>query len=345
MLAAVLYGPGKLEVASYPDPEIAQGEILVKVKAASICGTDLRIIAGKKTRGVRYPSIIGHEFSGVVAAVGNEVENFKPGDRVAIAPIIPCRNCFYCLSGLENICINRKAIGYEFDGGFAEYVRIPAIALASGNVFQIDSKVSFKEAALLEQLSCCLNGQRKIGVGLGDTVLVIGAGPIGLMHVMLAKAKGARKVAVSEPNEKRRLLALELGADLVIDPRTETLNDVSCRETDMGFDIAIMAIGIPTIVNDVLKVVRKGGKVSLFAGFAEGQTSIIDSNIIHYNEIVVTGASASTRQDFTQAMLLSDSYKINLKQLISHSFTLDKMTEALEVARSAEGLKTIIEFN
>lgn len=345
MLAAVLYGPGKLEVTNYPDPEIGQGEILVKVKAASICGTDLRIIAGKKTRGVRYPSIIGHEFSGVVAVVGKEVKDYKLGDRVAIAPIIPCRNCFYCLSGLENICINRKAIGYEFDGGFAEYVLIPAIALASGNVFQFNSKISFKEAALLEQLSCCLNGQRKVGVGLGDTVLVIGAGPIGLMHVMLAKVKGARKIVVSEPNEKRRLLALELGADIVIDPRTETLNEVSRRETEMGFDVAIMAIGISTIVNDVLKVVRKGGKISLFAGFPEGETSIIDSNIIHYNEIVVTGASASTRQDFIQSMSLLDSDKIRLKHLISHSFILKNMTDALEAARLAEGLKIVIEFN
>jgi len=345
MLAAVLYGPGQLEVTNYHDPEISDGDILVKVQVASVCGTDLRIISGKKTRGVRYPSVIGHEFSGIVASVGKEVKNFKPGNRVAIAPIIPCRNCFYCRTGFENVCVNRKAIGYEFDGGFAEYVLIPEISLACGNVYHIDSGINFKEAALLEQLSCCLNGQRKVGVALGDTVLIIGAGPIGLMHVMLAKASGASKIVVSELNENRRLQALELGADKVIDPTAETLSEVSHRETEMGFDVAILAIGISTIVNDILKVLRKGGRISLFAGFPEGETSTIDSNIIHYNEIFVTGASASTRQDFVQAMLMLNSNKINLNKLISHSFTLKNMISALEVARSAEGLKTIIEFD
>lgn len=343
MLAAVLYGPDRLEVTDYPNPSIGEEEILVKVKAAAICGTDLRIITGKKTRGVRYPSVIGHEFSGEIVAAGKKVTQFQPGEGVAIAPIIPCRNCFYCRTGLENVCANRQAIGYEFDGGFAEYVRIPAIALASGNIFHLPLKVSFEEAALLEPLSCCLNGQRKVGVGAGDTVLIIGSGPIGLMHLMLAKAKGARKIVVSELSVSRRRLALEAGADIVIDPRVEALTEVARRETEMGFDVAIMAVGVPGLVNDTLKAVRKGGRVSLFAGFPEGETSIIEANTIHYNEIIVTGASASTRQDFIQAMLLIDSGKINLKQLISHRFALKDITQALEVARSAEGLKVIIE--
>ncbi|GFN22676.1 zinc-dependent dehydrogenase [Thermanaeromonas sp. C210] len=343
MLAAVLYGPGHLEVTDYPEPVIGDEEILVKVGTAAICGTDLRIIAGKKTRGVRYPSVIGHEFAGEVAAVGAGVKDFKPGQGVAVAPIIPCRNCLYCRTGLENVCANRQALGYEFDGGFAEYVRIPAVALASGNVFHLPPGVSPEEAALLEPLSCCLNGQRKVGVGAGDAVLIMGSGPIGLMHLMLARAKGAGKIVVSELSARRRRLALEAGADVVVDPAEMSLAEVARRETDMGFDVAIMAVGVPGQVNDVFKAVRKGGRVSLFAGFPEGETSVIDANTIHYNEILVTGASASTRQDFIQAMHLVKAGRIDLKQLISHRFALKDIAQALEVARSGEGLKVIIE--
>lgn len=343
MLAAILYGPNRLELTEIERPAIGDDEILARVLAAAICGTDFRIVSGKKTRGIHYPSIIGHELSGEVVEVGKKVLEFKPGDRIGIAPIVPCRKCLYCRIGLENVCANRQAIGYEFDGGFAEYVRIPAVALESGNVVHLPDSIDFEEAAILEPFACCINGQKKANVSAGDTVLVIGAGPIGLMHLMLAKARGARKVVSSELFEGRRRLAAKLGADRVVDPAVESLIDVAKKETEMGFDVAIMAVGVKDLVSDVLKTVRKGGRVSLFAGFPEGDTSVIDPNVIHYNEIIVTGASSSTRQNFIEAMQMVEYGMVNLKQLISHRFSLREINKAFDVAKSAEGVKILIE--
>ena len=194
MKAAVLRGPNDLALTTIATPQAGAGDLVLRVRAATVCGTDLRILTGKKTKGVRFPSVIGHEFAGVVVEAGADVVGWRVGDRVCVDPVVPCRACAYCKSGRENVCLNRQAIGYEFDGAFAEYVRVPAIALQSGNVFRVPDGMDFEAAALAEPLACCLNGFRNADVRLGDTVLVLGAGPIGLMHAALAKSAGVRQV-------------------------------------------------------------------------------------------------------------------------------------------------------
>ena len=216
MKAAVLQAPNVLRLAEMATPEAAPGELVLRVRAATVCGTDLRILSGRKTKGVRFPSVIGHEFAGDVVQAGAGVTQFKVGDRVCMDPVIPCRACAYCKSGRENVCVNRQAMGYEFDGAFAEYIRIPAIALAAGNVFHMPEGMSFEAAALAEPLACCINGQRNAQVGMGDSVVILGAGPIGLMHAALARAAGARQVIVSEPNAARRQAAAERGVNHVV---------------------------------------------------------------------------------------------------------------------------------
>ena len=177
MKAAVLRAPKVLEVGDIATPEARPGELILAIRASTVCGTDLRILTGKKTKGVRFPSIIGHEFAGVVVQTGDGVKGFATGDRVCMDPVIPCRACSYCKAGLENVCLNRQAMGYEFDGGFAEYVRVPAIALESGNVFKMPDGMSFEAAALSEPLACCINGQKNAPFGaisshFGDQVTV-----------------------------------------------------------------------------------------------------------------------------------------------------------------------------
>ena len=343
MKAAVLRAPNFLEVGEIATPEAGPGELILAIKASTVCGTDLRILSGKKTKGVRFPSIIGHEFSGVVVETGSGVSGFKNGDRVCMDPVIPCRACNYCKAGLENVCMNRQAMGYEFDGGFAEFVRIPAIALTSGNVFKMPDGMSFEAAALSEPLACCINGQKNAQVKLGDTVVILGAGPIGLMHAALARVAGARQVIVSEPNSSRREAALERGVNFACDPTKENLVDFVKKKTDgLGADVVILAIGVPALANEALNVVRKGGRVNLFAGFSQGDMSTIDVNLIHYNEITVTGASALTRQGYEMALNMLSTGQIDATSLITHRYDVADSLAALDTAASGSALKVAI---
>lgn len=343
MKAAIFHGPEHISLEDVKAPEINADEVLVKIYVSAVCGTDVRIYEGKKTKGVRTPSIIGHEMVGTVEAAGDQVKEFKPGDRVGIMPVIPCRRCHYCLNNRENACANRKAIGYEFDGGFAEYVRIPREALEAGNLVKIPDHVSFEQAVVVEPLACCINGQRKANVSMNDTVVVIGGGPIGLMHVQLAKAAGARQVIVSEPIDHRREKALEAGADLVVNPGVESLSEIVMKETEgLGADVVIMAIGVPGIVDASIKLLRKGGTINLFAGFSNGAASQIDPNFIHYQEVNVVGTTALTRADYLTSMSLVASGKINVEVLTTTGYTLENIQQAILDVKNGSGMKTVI---
>ncbi|MGG3563137.1 zinc-dependent dehydrogenase [Neobacillus rhizosphaerae] len=343
MKAAVFHGPNQLKLEDVEKPEINDFEVLVKVNASAVCGTDVRIFEGKKTKGVRTPSIIGHELVGTIEEVGAQVKDFFVGDRVGVMPVIPCRKCYYCLNGRENVCANRTAIGYEFDGGFAEYVKIPITALEAGNLVSIPDHISFEEAVVAEPLACCINGQRKANVKMGDVVVVVGGGPIGLMHVQLAKIAGAKTVILSEPIAHRREKALLAGANLAVDPQNESLQDLVLSETDgLGADVVIMAIGVPFIVNSSANLLKKGGTLNLFAGFTKGVMSEIDPNVIHYNEINVNGTSALTRADYYKSMSLIAAGQINTEVLTTKGYTLDDIEQAIVDVRNGNGMKSVI---
>lgn len=344
MKAVILNGPNDFVTTEIEKPVIGDNDMLLEMKKAAICGTDLRILAGTKTKGVRYPSVIGHEMCGIIAEVGKNVTGFQVGDRVSIANVIPCGSCPACLAGRENACMNRKAIGYEFNGGFEEYILIPEIAIKSGNVIKLPDTVSFTAGALIEPLACCIRGLKNAGTGFNDTVLVVGAGPIGLMHLQLSKIAGAKQVIVSEPNEMRRGIALELGADKVVDPTKEDLAKIISDATNgMGADVIVMAIGVPALVNSTLKLCKKGGTVNLFAGFAGTGECTVEVNTIHYNEINVNGSTAYKRSDYLEAADMVKSGKINLDKIATHTFKLEEFHEAYEVCKSGTGLKIMIE--
>ena len=343
MKALVLTAPGRFDVRSIADPRPRSGEILLRTETCTICGTDMRVLDGRKTRGIRYPSVIGHEIAGVVAETGSSETGFDRGDRVCIAPVIPCHACSACLEGRENACRRRQAIGYEFNGGFAEYVLVPEVAVRFGHAVRIPATVSFEEAALAEPLACCINGYRKAGIALGDSVLIVGAGPIGLMQAQLARAGGAKQIIVSEPHPYRREQALRNGAHTVVDPNAETLSDVVPDMTEgRGVDAVILAIGIPGVINDLLRVVRVGGRVNLFAGFAGTGECSIEANLIHYNEITVNGTTAATRHDYLTAVSLISSGRVDLKGLVTHRFGLEAFQSAYELQRSGDALKIAI---
>ncbi len=346
MRAAVFLGPNEMELRDVSRPEPGPGDVLIKVAACAVCGTDLRILSGGKTRGVVPPRVLGHEIAGEIIALGEGAERFTdltPGRRVTMAPGIPCLACRFCNTGSENLCRNRSALGYSYDGGFAEYMVVPAVGVARGILFPIPDGLSYEEASLAEPLACVVNGQRKSKIHLGDGVLVIGAGPIGLMHLQLARSAGARTVVVSEPNAPRRALAGELGATRTVDPTKEDLAEIIHAATDDdGADVVIAAIGVPTLVNQLLEVTRPGGRVNLFAGYSGAGEATISANLIHYGELVVTGTSACTRDTFRTALNLMQSGQVDVSSLASHRFPLDQVQTAFETTRSGAGLRVVV---
>lgn len=342
MKALIFEGPNNLEVKEVPIPALQDGDLLVKVSACLICGTDIRIYRGKKTKDVRIPSILGHEFSGVIEEINGKAEGFKIGDAVSIAPVLPCLTCYNCKHGQENVCLNRTAFGYEYDGAFAEYVRVPAAAIKSGNVYHAPAGADLDNIALAEPLACCINGQGNSPIKLGDTVVIMGAGPIGLMHMILAKQSGA-KVIVSEPSEQRRNKALSLGADLTVDPTSENLQSIVMDLTEgVGADVIILAIGITSLINQAIDLVRKRGYVNLFAGFSAGDMPPIDVNKIHYKELRITGTSASSRKDHETALKLITNKIIDPSKIVTHKYSLSQALEAFKAAESGIGIKVAI---
>jgi L-iditol 2-dehydrogenase len=340
MKAAILTAPNAMRLGDAPDPVAGAGDLILKVKAATICGTDIRILRGRKTAGVRYPSIIGHEFAGEIVA-GDAT--FRPGQRVGVCPAIPCGRCAQCLRGRENLCPNAEAIGYQIDGAFAELIRIPARAVALGNVHPLPDDLGDAEAALIEPLACVINGQNKVGLAQGDTVVVLGAGPIGTLHVKLARLRGAARIIVSEPSAARRAAAVAAGADVALDPAAEDLRARVREETGgLGADVVICAIGIPALAALAVTLAGRGGRVSLFAGFTKGETGELDINAIHYDELNVTGSFGLSRRDYATALGALASGRIDVSDMVTHRFPLEGLDAAFAMAESGGAMKVAI---
>lgn len=334
MKAAILSAPNALSLQDIAPPALEDGDLLVRVRAATLCGTDIRIFRGRKTAGVRYPSVIGHEFAGVVVDAGGH-ETYATGDRIALCPAMACGRCALCKRGRENLCESGFNVGYEIDGAFAELIRIPASAVHAGNVCLLPDHVHFEEAALVEPLACVLNGQDLVDLSSADTVVVLGGGPIGQLHVKLARLRGARRILLSDPNAPRRAMALSGGADVVIDAREEDVKKRVHEETaGRGTDVAICAIGNAALARQATDMVAHAGRVSLFAGFSAGETALMDVNAIHYRELQLTGAFGLSRRNHDQAFELIASGRLDVKPLITHRFALNDVVDAFHTAES-----------
>ncbi len=343
MLAAVFLRPGQMEVMEVDTPDIGPDEVLVKVGANTICGTDVRIFRGEKTKGIPLPTILGHEMAGYVHKVGQHVRGYEVGTAVAMAPVIACHHCFYCQNGMENVCPNPKIVGYDVNGGLSEYVRIPAEAVAAGNLFVVQKDVPSEYLALAEPLACCVNGHHRSRIHLNSTVLIMGSGPIGLFHLQLALLAGARAVIVSDPSAPRRAVASTFGAHITVDPTTDDLSSVVSGVTGgLGVDAVIICIGIPTLVNDALNMARQGGRVNIFAGLAAKGWAEIESNLIHYKELKVTGSANSRRADYQTALQLIESGRIKVEAMVTDRFPLRSAHAALDKAASGEGIKIAV---
>lgn len=342
MKAAVLTAPDAISLEEIAVPETNQGDVLIAVRAATICGTDIRIYRGRKTAGVRYPSVLGHEFAGEVVNNGGH-SGIAAGDRVALCPFVACGRCHLCKTGHENLCTQGTAVGYEIDGAFAEMIRIPARAVEAGNLRHLPDSMSFEEAALIEPLACVLNGQNKVDLNSADTVVILGAGPIGLLHVHLARLRGAAQVLVSDPNAARREVARAAGADATIDPTSEDVEARVKAATDgRGADVVICAIGIAALARQATDLAAFGGRISLFAGFSKGESADMDVNAIHYRELMVTGAFGLSRKDYDQAFDMVANGRLDLRPMITHRFDLGDIHDALATAEKGAAIKVAV---
>ena len=344
MKAALYSGPQDLKVIDVPTPNEGAKEILIRVHSCATCGTDAKIYNHGHPR-LKPPQIIGHEIAGEIVSVGSEVKDYAIGDRVQVIAAIPCGTCWLCLGGRMTICGNQLSMGYQFPGGFAEFMVIPDEVIRVNGVNKIPANVSYDEAAVTEPLACVLNAQRILNVQKGDTVLVMGAGPIGCLHVRVARALGAAKVFLADINGGR----LEMSANVVkpdaaFDMSKIKLEDEILKVTDgHGPSIIITAAPAAKAQEQAISMVAPGGKVSFFGGLPKDAPFInCDANIVHYKEVTLFGANGSSPQQNLDALNMIASGEVKVADLITHKVKLENVQSAIDAVLSGEAIKVVV---
>jgi len=346
MLTAVWYGPNDMRLEEKPVPEDVPGSLLVKVEACAVCGSDLRILGDGNPR-ITPPRILGHEISGEVVEVGEGVSGFSVGDRVATGADVPCGECVHCKSGRPNCCDINYAIGYQFDGGYAEYIRLHPLVVKYGPLQKFDESLPWEYAALAEPLACCINGYERAHYqeGSGGTVVVFGAGPIGLMLMILGKQfYGAEQLIMIEPSAVRREMAAELGADHVIDPTTvDPVKKVMEWTDNQGAQAIFTATPALVTHKQSVEMVAKRGVVNFFGGVPKTEPPIpLLSNFIHYREAYITGSHGSTPAQHARALEMIVTGAVDLSPIISKKVALSDIHEGFSMAASGTMAKVII---
>ncbi|MEW6201705.1 MAG: alcohol dehydrogenase catalytic domain-containing protein [bacterium] len=334
MKAAIFEGDGKLSIRGIPVPTIKKGdEVLLRVEAASICGTDCHILSVPPGHPATAGAVLGHEYVAEVLETGADVQHLKAGDRVVVDPNLTCGWCAYCRIGLPNMCENMTTLGIFINGGFAEYNIAPAKAL-----HPISPDLPADLAVFAEPLSCVLNGSRKLALQPGESVVVLGAGPIGLLFTLLLKLAGAGLVVVAETQPFRLQKAGECGADRVVNPQKENLHDVVKSLTSIGADAAVDAVG--SLLSEATGVVRRGGRVLLFGMNSNARCEYRQYDVTR-GEIRIIGTYIANAT-FTAAVQLLESRRLNTAPLITHRLKLDEIHKGIEIMRSGEGIEIII---
>jgi len=372
MLAARLYGKNDLRVERAPIPALGRGDLLLRVKAAAVCGTDLRMLLnGAAGVDASHPLICAHEFSGVVEAIGDG-ENprgwelrggdnphggqnprgggnspgceYAEGARVAVAPNIGCGVCDRCAAGNSHHCRGLRALGVHKDGGFAEFVRVPAEAVRLGNVVMLAPHVSFEAAAANEALSCVYNAYERYSVEPGDVVVIIGAGAIGLMHAKLAKLSGAAKIIMSDLSEDRLKLCAELEPSIITVSRDlkQAVEDLTAGE---GAQVVITACSSAAAQRDAFEYAALDGRVNFFGGLPKGSENVqLDTNLIHYKQLHVTGTTRASHAHYRKTLGMITDGLFDLDSLVTHRFPLEHIGTAFENTKNTTGLNQAVVF-
>ena len=345
MKAIQLVGKEKIRLVDIPKPVINDDEVLLKIRAASICGTDVRMFNnGYKDVSENNPLVLGHEFAGDIVEVGKNVKGLTVGMKVAVAPNIGCGHCDECVRGRTHLCEDMRAFGINMPGGFAEYVKIPKEAIIQGNVSPLENDISYQEAALVEPLSCVYNGQKLIGVNPGDDVLIIGLGPIGIMHIMVAKLFGVGRIFVNDLSVERIKKAKELFPNVY--PIEGDIKQGFEKYGIKGVDLCIIAAPAGDAQSASLEYMNMNGKLLFFGGLAESKKIVpINSNLIHYKQLRIQGCTKQSVGDYRLCAKLVNDKAIPLDLIVSESYSIENFEEALQNAIAAKGLKHVIEYN
>ena len=344
MKCAVYYGPNDIRIEERTEPVADNDFFVLKTENCGVCGTDVRIFRHGHPQ-IKKPTILGHQIVGRIYSLDKSIGAFKEGDRVVISPDIPCGTCHWCRIGQVQHCRNPIHIGFNIDGGYAEYVRIPKEIFSKGVILKMPENISSEEGGLIEPFACVLHAIRRIGIRNGDQIAIIGAGPVGDMFLLSLKSI-ASKIIVIDIAEKRLKKAKELGADVTINSGEENVVDIVLEETEgLGADVVIVATSANIAQEYSLKLVRKLGKVNFFGALPPDRPIIrFESNLIQQNDVTVYGTYGMTHEEFIRAFNLVKEGKINLKPLITHRFTVDQIKEAFESVEKGEAIHATIYF-
>ena len=342
MRATIFEGPGQVSVVEKPKPAPGHGELRVRMAAASLCASDVRVYRGEK---YAKPGVTpGHEIAGIVDAIGEGVDGITEGQRVVICPMVVCGKCRFCIVGRQNRCEKRKTMGYDLDGGFAEYLLVPAEIVRTGHVLTVPNTLPLDIAALTEPAACTLSSLDLMGIAAGSSLMVIGAGPMGLLHLLMGRAAGASPIIISEPVAERREIAKRWGADLVLDPTTTDLvAAVKDATGGYGADAVALTVGVHDAVVPAIGLVRNQGTINLFAGFPPKQTVPFDPNVIHYGEINLTGSQNATTDQYRRTLGMLE-HVPHIDEVVTNRYDIEHGPEAYSSRVSMSGLKSLVAF-
>ena len=338
MKASRFLGNKTFAVTDLPTPHAGPGELVLRNQVCGVCGTDVHIYHGEPgSADVNPPVVLGHEYSGEVVEVGEGVTGFAVGDHVTVDPNIYCGHCAYCQNGKKQLCPSMEAIGVTRDGGFAQYSRIPA-----SQAFKLEPTVPWEAAAMAEPLACCLHGIDLAGIQVGDKVCVVGGGAIGLLMVQLAKLSGASQIVLSEPNEKRRQVGLQLGANAALDPTRPDAQEAFAQVLGGGANVVIECVGNVPAVKSAFQFAGKWATVLLFSVPKVDATFDLPLFDVYKKELTIKGSFVNP-DTHARAVALINSGKVDFGPIITHRFTLDQLPEAIAMQMSDASIKVVVE--
>ncbi len=338
MRIAMYYSNNDVRLEEMPVPQIGPGEILMRVRASGICGTDVV----EWYRAGRTPLVLGHEVAGEIVSVGKDIKDYKEGDRISVSHHVPCNTCHYCLSGHHTVCETLRKTSFD-PGGFAEYIRIPAINVDRG-VYLLPDEVSFEEATFIEPLACVLRGQKMARFKPGQSVLVIGSGISGLLHIQLTRALGASRIIATDIVDYRLKAAQKFGADEIIHAKEDIPDTIRKINNGLLADLVILCTGAVPAIMQALESVERGGTILFFAPTNQNVTIPISiNNLFWRNEITLTTSYAGDRADHITALKLIHAKRINVLDMITHELSLEEAGTGFKlVAKAKKSIKVII---
>jgi len=339
------YAPKDVRLEDAPEPQCGPDEVKLRVRNCSTCGTDVKIF-NNGHQNLSPPRIIGHEIAGEVVEVGANVDGWAPGDRAQVIAAVPCGECYECRKGWMAVCENQTSVGYQYDGGFAEYLIVPRQVLKVDGLKRIPDNIGFDEASVAEPFACAINAQALVKVGDGDTVVVFGAGPIGCLHIRLARANGASRVFLIDVNvERLKMSANGVKPDEMINgSEVDVVERVMELTDNRGADVVITATAANVAQEQAIRMAARRGRISFFGGLPKTNPFIsCDSNLVHYRELMIMGANGSAPSHDKRALQYIASGEVPVKDLITVHLPLERALEAFDIVAKGEAIKVTVE--